>query len=109
MARPSPVPPYLRVVDESACENDWNSRPMPSSEMPMPVSRIGERELHLLRRDGPRGDAHDDLAPLGELHRVGQEVEQDLPQARHVAADRRRHVAFEDVRGVQVLLDARAR
>jgi hypothetical protein len=30
IARPSPVPPYLRVVDESACENDWNRRLMPS-------------------------------------------------------------------------------
>jgi hypothetical protein len=28
---PRPVPPYLRVVDESACENDWNSRLMPSA------------------------------------------------------------------------------
>ncbi len=33
------MPPYLRVVDESACENDWNSRLIASCEMPMPVSR----------------------------------------------------------------------
>ena len=39
IARPNPVPPYLRVVDESACENDWNSRLMPSADNPMPVSR----------------------------------------------------------------------
>ncbi len=32
------MPPYLRVVDESACENDWNSRLMPSADRPMPVS-----------------------------------------------------------------------
>ena len=28
IARPRPVPPYLRVVDESTCEKDWNSRPI---------------------------------------------------------------------------------
>ena len=31
IASPRPVPPYLRVVDASACENDWNSRPIASS------------------------------------------------------------------------------
>ena len=44
------------------------------------------------------------LALLGELHRVGQQVQQDLPQPRHVAVDGRRHLAFEDVGDVQVLL-----
>ncbi len=42
MARPRPVPPYLRVVDESACENDWKRRPMPSGDRPMPVSRTAK-------------------------------------------------------------------
>ena len=36
------MPPYLRVVDESACENDWKSRPMPSAVRPMPVSRTAK-------------------------------------------------------------------
>ena len=38
MARPSPVPPYLRLVLASAC---WNASKMMrcfSGEMPMPVS-----------------------------------------------------------------------
>ena len=26
IASPSPVPPYFRVVDASACVNGWNSR-----------------------------------------------------------------------------------
>ena len=39
IARPRPVPPYLRVVLESACENDLNRRDRPSAERPMPVSR----------------------------------------------------------------------
>ena len=42
IASPSPVPPYLRVVDESACENDWNRRLMPSAVRPMPVSRTAK-------------------------------------------------------------------
>ena len=42
---------------------------------------------------------------LGELHRVGEQVEHDLPQPRDVADDRRRHVAFEHVGDVEVLLD----
>ncbi len=39
MASPRPVPPYLRVVEESACENDWNNRPICSLDSPIPVSR----------------------------------------------------------------------
>ena len=38
MARPSPVPPNLRVVDASACVNASNTRACCSGEMPMPVS-----------------------------------------------------------------------
>ena len=39
MARPRPVPPYLRVVEESTCENNLNSSFLFSCGMPMPVSR----------------------------------------------------------------------
>ena len=38
IARPSPVPPNWRVVELSACENDWKSRESCSGVMPMPVS-----------------------------------------------------------------------
>ncbi len=38
MARPSPVPPYLRVVDASACENAWNNFDTCSGVIPIPVS-----------------------------------------------------------------------
>ena len=38
IARPSPVPPYLRVVEASACWKAWNSRPICSGVRPMPVS-----------------------------------------------------------------------
>ena len=39
IARPRPVPPYLRVVEESAWLNFWNRRDLPCSDSPMPVSR----------------------------------------------------------------------
>ena len=50
IARPRPVPPYLRVVDESACENDWNSRPMPSADEADAGVAHGEGELDLAGR-----------------------------------------------------------
>ena len=104
IARPRPVPPYLRVVLESACENDWNRRPMPSALRPMPVSRTRKRQHRALARERLAAHRDDDLAALGELDRVGEQVEQDLAQPGHVAADRRRHVALEDVGDVETLL-----
>ena len=38
MARPRPVPPYLRAVEASACEKGWNRRWRASGAMPIPVS-----------------------------------------------------------------------
>ena len=38
IARPSPVPPYCRVVEASTCVKSWNSRSICSAVMPMPVS-----------------------------------------------------------------------
>src|SRR5262249_60627573 len=38
MARPSPVPPYCRAVEESACVNSSNSLACCSGVIPMPVS-----------------------------------------------------------------------
>ena len=37
----------------------------------------------------------DDLALLGELHRVGQQVEQDLAQSAQVADDRGRQIVLQ--------------
>ena len=51
MARPRPVPPNLRVMLESACEKDWNSRLMPSGDRPMPVSRT--QKLSAVRPGAP--------------------------------------------------------
>ncbi len=38
MARPRPVPPWVRLIETSACENRSNSRPRLSGAMPEPVS-----------------------------------------------------------------------
>ena len=43
MASPRPVPPYLRVVDESPCSNERNSRDCCSGVRPMPVSCTSKR------------------------------------------------------------------
>jgi len=37
MARPSPVPPYFRVIELSACSNEENRRGIASGAMPVPV------------------------------------------------------------------------
>ena len=38
MVRPSPVPPYRRVIELSACSNAWKIFRCTSGAMPMPVS-----------------------------------------------------------------------
>ena len=43
ITRPSPVPPYLRVVEASACENASNTFSIWSGVMPIPVSLTRKR------------------------------------------------------------------
>ena len=43
IASPRPVPPKVRVVEASACENAWNNWLAASGAMPMPVSRTSKR------------------------------------------------------------------
>ncbi|MNP12821.1 hypothetical protein D3C76_1050730 [compost metagenome] len=43
IASPRPVPPYLRVVETSACSKAWNSFSHCSGLMPMPVSSTSKR------------------------------------------------------------------
>ena len=55
MASPSPVPPYLRLVDASAC---WNASKMIfcfSSGMPMPVSETSKRHDRRTPGSAPDG------------------------------------------------------
>ena len=65
----------------------------------MPVSVTSKRTSALVGRIGPARDAHDDLARVGELHRVAEQVHQDLAEP---AAGRR-----DSVVGTSVVDDAR--
>ena len=56
-----------------------------------------------------RGHREHDLATFGELDRVGEQVEQDLAQARDVADDRAGGPVAEEIREVEVLLGGPAR
>ena len=82
-ARPRPVPPYLRVVDESTWLNSSNRRWTRSAGMPMPVSRTATWSWSRLVA-GLCGEHH--FADLGELHRVAEQVHQHLAEAGDVAA-----------------------
>ncbi len=57
----------------------------------------GEGQLDCAVDRRARADRQHDLACVGELDRVRQQVEQDLPQPRDVAANGGGHVAFEHV------------
>jgi hypothetical protein len=45
IASPRPVPPYFFAVVEEAWENSWNSLPICSGVMPMPVSATQHRRV----------------------------------------------------------------
>ena len=88
IASPRPVPPYLRVVEASAWENSWNSLPICSSVIPMPVSVDRDRDpvaaiKPLLGRAAMR-----DGALLGELVGIAHQVEQRLSKPGLVCVNR---------------------
>ena len=88
MASPSPVPPYLRVVDASAWTNSWNSLPICSRRHA--DAGVGDRDRHpfAARPRVARFDANRDRAVLGELAGVAREIEQRLPDPHLVGAHR---------------------
>ena len=92
IARPSPVPPYSRVVEESPCENDSNSRERTSGWIPAPVSVTSTRSTGPRRGHPVEAQADDDAAGIGELHGVRREVGDDLAEAHRVAGHHERHV-----------------
>ena len=97
IARPSPVPPYLRLVLPSAC---WNASKMIcclSGEMPMPVSATEIAITSLARfRASFCGfqpnigglDRQYDAALMRELERVRQQILQHLLQPLRVGEHR---------------------
>ena len=88
IARPSPVPPNRRVVEPSACSNGSKIACSFSAGMPMPVSAIREAEDDPVNAGLLQRDSDDDLALLGELDGVADQVDQDLAQPAGVADQR---------------------
>ena len=73
--------------------------------MPIPVSRTAKWIAVPIARVEPLGAHRDhDLAAFGELHRVVQQVDEDLPQPGDVADERPRRVRVQVVRDVEALL-----
>ena len=79
--------------------------------MPIPVSRTSIATVvgPLPVRRRRRVDRQDDLALLGELHRVRQEVQHDLAEAPGVAEDRLGQVRAHRVGQLDALLRGRRR
>ena len=75
IASPSPVPPYLRVVEASACVNAWNSFAICSGVMPMPVS-LTRNVIHSAPSTASRLTVSAMVPLLGELAGVAEQVEQ---------------------------------
>ena len=112
IARPRPVPPYLREVEPSAC---WNASKMIcclSGEMPMPVSETENAITWLawrsssLSADQPlvgAGDRERHRALVRELERVRQQVLDDLLQPLDVGDQRLRQRLLDVDPEVEVL------
>ncbi len=103
IVRPSPVPPNRRVVEPSACSNGWKIVSSFSAGMPIPVSatakwRTTPSTAGVLERNGD-----DDFAPLGELDRVADQVDQDLAQPAGVADQGVGHVGGDPAGQLQAL------
>ena len=108
IARPRPVPPYRREIEASAWLNDWNSRAIRSGGMPMPgVADIDDEGPSVAARARGRQavarDGQFDLARFGELDGVGQQVDDDLPEAALVADDRARQAVVDAVGELEML------
>ena len=106
------MPPYLRLVDVSAC---WNGSKMIwclSGGMPMPVSRTEKKStMSRLVQDlvvaapapGRHADVELHLALGRELEGVRQQVAQDLLDALRVRLERDRQVRIQLDLEVQLL------
>ena len=80
IARPSPVPPFLRVFELSTC---WNSLEDPAVVLGGDAGAGVAHSQHEIAVLGRRPDR--DLAFIGEFDRVADEVEQHLRQPARVA------------------------
>ena len=107
IARPSPVPPYLRVIERSACSKASKINCCFSGGMPMPVSVTAKRSSTCSLAACLDLCMKHDLATLCEFDGVADEVEDDLAQAARIT-----HQRIGDVRrgyGRQVRAPSAAR
>ena len=104
IVRPRPVPPNRRVVDPSAWRKASKIASCFSGGMPMPVSVTLKCSvvLPVARAIFPDGD--EDVAALGELERVADQVGQDLLHPRRIADDAGRHLRVDVANELEPLL-----
>ena len=89
MVRPSPVPPYVRVMEPSACVKA--SKTLLLTVQRDADARVPDGEVQhdvLWCRRLPRHAKHD-LALVGELDGVPEQIDENLAQASGVASQRR--------------------
>ena len=98
IARPSPVPPYFRVIERSACSKASKITCCFSGGMPIPVSETAKRELRLVLAASLGLHMKHNFSLLGELDGVANEVEDDLAQPGRISHQRIGHIG-PDVAG----------
>ena len=104
IARPSPVPPYLRVVELSTWEKAWKIFARDSLGMPTPVSRTEKWRTTSLSPRARRSTWSTTSPRLRELDRVPHEVDDDLSQSARIADDLLGHIGKHPRRQLQALL-----
>ena len=92
MVRPRPLPPYLRVIGAVGLREGVEDALLTLER----DADAGVRDRHMqdddiVRRRLFSRDAKNDLALLGELDRVPEQIDENLTQASGVASDRIRH------------------
>ena len=80
MVKPRPVPPYLRVVDASACEKALNSAACTAGGIPIPVSRTANLIVTLSGIWASTDDANCYFAAVGKFQSVSDQIVQNLTQ-----------------------------
>ena len=104
MASPSPVPPWRRVIEASACSNISKMAACLSAGMPMPVS-LTQKCSAASVGDSDSARTSSTTSPLlGELEGVAHQVDDDLPQPAVVAHQQVGHVGMDVVGQLQILL-----
>ena len=71
--------------------------------MPMPGIAHLEQEPHLAVGALAHRHVHHDLAVLGELYRVSDQVDENLAQAYRVPAQQQRHIGIDEAGQLQLL------